>query len=64
MCIYSYYDTYKELYIILVSLCTALSDLVGTTENILRNYMILAVIEILILGIVEVLFLKVRRSFE
>lgn len=36
----------------------------GTTENILRNYMIAAVIEILILGIVEVLFLKVRRSFE
>jgi len=36
----------------------------GAAENIVCNFMIAAVVEILIIGIVEVLFLKVRRSFE
>lgn len=37
---------------------------VGTAENTACNFMIVAVVEILIIGIAEVLFLKVRRSFE
>lgn len=36
----------------------------GTAENTARNFMIAAAAEILIIGIAEVLFLKVRRSFE
>ncbi len=38
--------------------------LAGTAENTARNYMIAAAVEILIIGIAEVLFLKIRRSFE
>lgn len=36
----------------------------GTAETTARNFMIAAVVEILIIGISEILFLKVRRSFE
>ncbi len=36
----------------------------GTAENTARSYMIAAAAEILIIGIAEVLFLKIRRSFE
>lgn len=36
---------------------------VGTAENTVRSFLIAAVIEILIIGLAEVLFLKVRRSF-
>lgn len=36
----------------------------GAAENTARNFMIAAAVEILIIGIAEVLFLKVRRSFE
>ncbi|MDO5346480.1 MAG: ABC transporter permease [Lachnospiraceae bacterium] len=36
----------------------------GTAENTACNFMIAALAEILIIGIAEVLFLKVRRSFE
>ncbi|MCU0078046.1 ABC transporter permease [Extibacter muris] len=36
----------------------------GTAENTACNFMIAAVVEIIIIGIAEVLFLKVRRSFE
>lgn len=36
----------------------------GTTESTVCNYMIAATIEIFIIGIVEVLFLKVRRMFS
>ena len=36
----------------------------GATENTVRNYIVAAVIEILIIGFAEVLLLKVRRAFE
>lgn len=36
----------------------------GTAENTVHSFLIAAVIEILIIGVLEVLFLKVRRSFE
>lgn len=36
----------------------------GTAENTACNFMIAAVVEIIIIGIAEVLFLKIRRSFE
>lgn len=36
----------------------------GSAENVIRNFMIAAAIEILIIVIAEVLFLNVRRSFE
>lgn len=36
----------------------------GNTENVVRNFMLAVLIEILIMGIAEVLFLKVKRWFE
>lgn len=36
----------------------------GTAENTARSFLIAAMIEILMIGTTEVLFLKVRRSFE
>lgn len=36
----------------------------GTAANTINNYVIAAVIEIVVISIAEVLFLKVRRSFE
>lgn len=36
----------------------------GTAETVIRNFIFAAVIEIVVIAIAEVLFLKIRRSFE
>ena len=38
--------------------------LVGTPENTIRNFIIAGIIEILIIAVSEIIFLKDRRSFE
>lgn len=54
----------KEFVLSLFPFALPFQIFAGTAKNTAYNFMVAAVVEILIIGIAEVLFLKVRRSFE